>query len=219
MGFDLINPYVSKILLAIQEGNSINQLSKKTGISYAYTHQWIKRLEDINAIEIEVGIHIKDDEFYRAYEEVAQTVLGRSIDLEDAYLLPNFAGMDYRFSRTDAVFIWTKGGYQIGRNREDYPIFIDVLEEDTEDWQNFFDQYGIDTTIEERRTGGDGIYYVLFPRDSFGTRWMENASVTPLEETVEWARQYEVNFQPALEMLDEMYDLELDVEYRERNVM
>jgi hypothetical protein len=47
---------------------------------------------------------------------------------------------------------------------------------------------------------------------------VENASVMPLDETVEWAEQYRASFQPALEMVDEMCDLDLGVEYRERNV-
>lgn len=219
MALDLVNPYVAKILLAIRRGDSINRVSKKAGVSYAYTHEWIKRLEEVGIVEREDGIRVRDGEFQDAFEAVVRTVLRRSIDLEDAYLLPNFSGMDYRYTKTDAVFVWTRGGYQIGRNRNDYPLFVDVLEDDTEDWKRFFEGYSVASTVEERRTDEAGIYYVLFPREDFEAEWFENASVTPLEETVAWAREYEANFQPALEMLDEMYDLDLDVEYKERNVL
>lgn len=218
MGFDLVNQYVARLLLAIERGDSINRVSKKAGVSYGYTHQWIERLEEIGVVERDDGIRVSDDEFLRAFEGAARTVLSRSVDLEDAYLLPNFSGMDYRFSRTDAVFVWTKGGYQIGRDRNDYPIFIDVLVDDEAAWHRFFDAYSLESVVEERTAGEPGIYFVIFPQEDFETAWFENASVTPLEETVAWARTYEANFQPALEMLDEMYDLGLGVTYSERNV-
>lgn len=220
MGLDLINSHVAKIILAIEEGDSINQVSRKTGGSYGWTHQWVKRLEEINVIERDQGIQIKDDEFAQDFENLAKLVLEREIDYNDAYLLPNFSGLEYRYSHTDAVYIWTEGGYQIGRNQDDYPIFVDVVQDDITEWQAFFNEFSLESNIEERTQDGEpGIYYVLFPREEFESEWSDSASVMPLDETVEWATTYEVNFQPALEMLDKMYDLELGVEYRERNVM
>lgn len=222
MSLELVNPYVTKILLAAQDGDSINQVAQKTGGSYAYTHEWIEQLTAIDVIERDNGIHITDEDFYNAFRDVAETVLSRDMSLEDAYLVPNFAGMDYRFTRTDAVFIWTKGGYQIGRNQTDYPIFIDINEADLAAWEEFFEDFSIPYRIEDRIQNGDetpGIYYVLFPREEFETDRVEHARVTPLDETVEWMQEYEVNFQPALEMVDEMYDLDLGVQYREREVL
>lgn len=213
----MINSHVAKILLATENGDSINQVSKKTGGSYGWTHQWVERLEEIDVIDRDNGIHVKDEGLAEEYRSLARSVLSRSIELEDAYLLPNFSGMEYRFTRTDAVFIWTRGGYQIGRNQDDYPIYIDVLEDDLSDWKEFLDGFSVDYSVDERE--GEGIYFVLFPRPGFESEWFENSRVTPLNETVEWAKRYEANFQPALEMLDEMYDLDLGVEYRERSVM
>ena len=217
MSVDLINSHVAKILLAAENGDSINQVSKKTGGSYGWTHQWVERLEEIDVIDRDNGIHVTDEGLAEEYRSLARSVLSRSIELEDAYLLPNFCGMEYRFTRTDAVFIWTRGGYQIGRNQDDYPIYIDVVEDDLSDWKEFLDGFSVDYSIDERE--GEGIYFVLFPRPGFESEWFENSRLTPLNETVEWAKRYEANFQPALEMLDEMYDLGLGVEYRERNVM
>ena len=219
MGLDFVNRHVAKILLAVEDGDSINKISEKIDSSYSYTYEWVNQLEEIGVFERDDGIQVLDSEFVDSFEDVAQTVLKRDLELDDAYLLPNYAGMGYRYSKTDSVFIWTKGGYQIGRNQSDYPVFIDIYREDVEEWEEFFQNFGIETSIGER-SETDGVHFVLYPQDEeMKVDRVESASVAPLSETVEWAEKYRANFQPALEMLDEMYDLGLGVEYRERNVM
>lgn len=218
MGLDFVNTHVAKIVLAAQDGDSINRVSEKIGSSYSYTYEWVNRLEEIDVLDRDGGIQVTDPAFVQVFEAVAQTVLSRDMELADAYLLPNFAGMEYRFSKTDSVYIWTKGGYQIGRNQDDYPIFIDVYSSQLEEWEEFFHGFGVETSVGER-TEHDGIHYVLYPREEMEIDRVESASVMPLAETVEWAEEYRVNFQPALEMLDEMYELELGADYRERKVM
>ena len=219
MGLDFVNRHVAKIMLAVTDGDSINQLSEKIDSSYSYTYEWVNRLEEIGVMERDSSIRITDEEFIESFENVARTVLKRDVTLSEAYLLPNFTGLDYRYSKTDAVYIWTKGGYQIGRNHDDYPIFIDIHENDIKDWRQFFRSFDIETSVQER-TETDGIHFVLNPiQEEMNVDRVESASVLPLDETVEWAEQYQANFQPALEMLDEMYDLDLNVKYRERNVM
>jgi len=212
MGLDFVNRHVAKILLAVEDGDSINRISEKIDSSYSYTYEWVNQLEEIGVFERDDGIQVLDSEFVDSFEDVAQTVLKRDLELDDAYLLPNYAGMEYRYSKTDAVFIWTKGGYQIGRNQDDYPIFIDIYREDVKEWEDFFQDFGIETSIGERPET-DGIHFVLYPQEEMEIDQVESASVAPLSETVNWAENYRANFQPALEMLDEMYDLGLDVEY------
>lgn len=210
---DTVNQHVAKIVLAAEDGDSINRITRKTGSSYGWTHHWVSRLSEIGVIERDDGIRITDHQFADAFEAVAKTVLRRALDLDDAYLLPNFAGLEYAYTKTDAVFIWTRGGYQIGRSRNDYPIFIEVIEDDVGAWEAFFAEFDIPTRIEDR--SGDGIYFVLFPRERIEAVWEGNASVVPLQETVDWMKRYAVNFEPALEMVDELYDLDLGFEYRE----
>lgn len=218
MSLDLVNPHVTRILLAAENGDSINRIAEKAGGSYGWTHKWVERLEDVDVLKRDGGVHIEDEAFVERFEAVAKTAFGRNVSLDDAYLLPNFSGLTYRYSHTDAVFVWTKGGYQIGRNQDDYPIFIDVYEDELAKWAGFLDGFSMEYSVEDRIDGAD-IYFVLFPREEFESDWVENASVTPLDETIAWMQEYEVNFQPALEMLDEMYDLDLGVRYRERNVL
>lgn len=214
---DVINQHVAKIILAAEDGDSISRISRKIGTSYGWTHRWVGRLEDIGVIKRDNGITVVDDAFSEAFETAAKTVLKKGIELEDAYLVPNFANMPYAYTKTDAVFIWTRGGYQIGRNKENYPIFIAVREEDVGKWQQFFSGFDIDAYTGERE--GEGIYIVLFPKEQVDAEWVENAAVIPLQDTISWAQQYQANFQPALEMLNEMHDVPVNETYRERNTL
>lgn len=211
---DVVNQHVAKIVLATENGDTIARIAEKIGASYGWTHEWVTRLADIGVINRPNGVVIADDEFAAAFETAATAVLQRGIELDDAYLLPNFSGLDYAYTKTDAVYVWTKGGYQIGRNQDDYPVFIDVAADEVAAWQAFFADFGVDARVAER--DGDGIYFVLFPQDRIDADWVEHAAVTPLPDTVDWMRQHEASFQPALEMIDEMYDVDIDVTYRER---
>lgn len=44
MGLDLINKNVSKILLALENGDSVNCISQKIGSSYGWIRKWIEKL-------------------------------------------------------------------------------------------------------------------------------------------------------------------------------
>ena len=211
---EVVNQHVAKIVLATEDGDSITRIAEKIGASYGWTHKWVTQLEDIGVVDRNGGVVITDDAFATAFETAAKTVLRRRIALDDAYLLPNFAGMDYAYTKTDAVYVWTKGGYQIGRNQDDYPIFIDVVADEVDAWQAFFADFDVDARVAER--GGEGIYFVVFPHDAIEAEWVEHAAVAPLPDTIDWMQQHAASFQPALEMIDEMYDLDVGVTYRER---
>jgi len=49
--------------------------------------------------------------------------------IEEAYVLPQFGDWPFAFTRIDAVYVWTQGGYQVGREPDDYPLFLAVDEE------------------------------------------------------------------------------------------
>jgi len=90
---------------------------------------------------------------------------------------------------------------------------------DCEEWEKFFFRASASRPVSERGPEMDVIHFVLYPQEEMEVDRVESTSVPSLSETVEWAEKYRANFQPALEMLSEMYDLGLGVEYSERNVM
>ena len=145
--------------------------------------------------------------------------ISRSVDpsIDERYTIPHFAEMPFAYTKIDSVYVWTHGGYQIARGHDDYPIFIQVAERDVDRWTAFFDEFGIPSTIEDRPDSteySETVSYVLFPTSSGITReWVDGNPVIPLDETIEHMREYRVNYEPALEMIAEEYDRDIDASH------
>lgn len=213
--FELINPYVAKALISARDGDSIRNISKKIQESYGWTYKWISELEKIGCVKRkkqEVYIN-NNNRFYKEAMKFIKCSLANNLSLNDAYLLPNLIGLEYIFTGIDAVFIWTKGGYNIGRSKNSYPIFIEVLEKDKSEWQKYFSKLNIKYTFRNERK--NGIYFLISLSKAVEKEYCEQMPILSLARTVEWAKKYSFNFEPALEMLDEMYNLKIGVKYIE----
>ena len=143
--------------------------------------------------------------------------LARRINISRAYNLLKEAIMEYALTGPDAVFIWTKGGYQVDRFFGFYPIHLKVKKNDLGRWKRFFSSKKQRFHIVGRpvRETLFGLFYVLYPEADFKTEDVDGFRVDPLKDTVEFCREKIYSYEPALEMLDEMYDLGLKIEYRE----
>ena len=209
----LINPYVAKIAIAAKDKDSIRQVSKKIQESYGWTYRWASELEKIGAItrkKQEIYIN-KNNAFYKEITKLIKILFKDNLRLSDAYLLPSLSGLEYIFTNTDAVFTWTKGGYNIGRSKNSYPIFIEALEQDKPAWEEFFSKLNIKYAFKNERRRG--IYFIILLSKNLEKEYCEGIPVLPLAKTVDWAKKYSFNFQPALEMLDELYNLKIGIKY------
>ena len=164
------------------------------------------------------GLHLVD----QTIRDVGLEFLTAAADtsppsISEAYVLPQFAGMEYAYTGIDAVYIWTRGGYQVARDPGDYPLFIAVHESELDAWAEFFDRFGIPTT-EQRQPADDlnsAIQVVLKPRPQIEAEMVDGRPVIPLKETVAFANEHYAHFQSALDMLDRMYDdVDIDANYR-----
>jgi hypothetical protein len=143
--------------------------------------------------------------------------LARRINISQAYGLLNRADMDYALTGPDAVFFWTKGGYQVDRFFGFYPIHLKVKKDDLRKWQRFFASqkqrfYVKDQPIKETLFG---LFFVLYQEADFKAEKVEGFKVDTLKEAVKFCQSKIYSYEPALEMLDEMYGLGLKVEYKE----
>lgn len=211
---DCLDQTAAEIILAAHRGDSINRIAAKIGVAYSWVYDWVQRLGEHNIIKnTDNGIHIVDHELRQHYAEMMAALYRRdTVTQEDAYVIPHFAGMEFAYTEIDAAYCWTHGGYQLARSHDDYPLFIAVHERDLERWLAFFEQYGIETAIENRPMGDeiDGpVHYVLFPRtDGFAVEWVDGNPVIPLQEAVDQMRANRPAYEPALKMIAEEYDLE-----------
>lgn len=219
---EFMDPTAAKVVLAAQRGDSINRIANKVDISYSWIYDWIERLADAGFIaNTDDGIHIVDHEMRRHYDEMMGALYRRDcLSQEDAYLIPHFAGMEFAYTEIDAAYVWTQGGYQIARSHDDYPVFINVHDQDVDRWISFFEQYGIETVIDERPDASDmegNIYYVLFPTaGGIETAWTDGNPVIPLGEAVKQMMDNRPAYEPALEIIDEEYDMDLDASHHDR---
>ena len=212
---ELMNAYIVKILMSARDRDSIRGISKKINESYGWTYKWVLELEKIGALKRKKQeIYIdKKNAFYSKMSRLIKGLLADNLSLSDAYMLPNLSGLEYVFTGIDAVFIWTKGGYNIGRSKNSYPIFIEILEKDKKKWEAFFSDFRIRYAFKNERK--KGIYFVISTAETIEKEYCQNMPVLPLGKTVEWAQKYRFNFEPALEMLDEMHHLNLGIKYKE----
>ena len=215
---EYVDETAAKIMLVIQPGDSIRRIAQKIDGSYSWVYDWIERLEEAGFIRRDDGVYINDYTVRDCYREMIAGI-SRSVDpsIDEGYTIPHFAEMPFAYTKIDSVYVWTHGGYQIARGHDDYPIFIQVAERDVDRWTAFFDEFGIPSTIEDRPDPTDyteTVSYVLFPTTSGITReWVDGNPVIPLDETIEHMREYRVNYEPALEMIAEEYDRDIDASH------
>src|SRR3990170_3391052 len=143
--------------------------------------------------------------------------LAKKVNVSEGYELVKQIGLKYAFMGPDAVFFWTKGGYQVDRFFGFYPIHIAVHRHDLGKWKRFFRsvRHRFIVKGEPVRETLFGLFYVLHPSDRLPAEEVDGTSVVPLKDTVRFCEQNVFTYQPALEMLDEMYSLKLGARYRE----
>jgi DNA-binding Lrp family transcriptional regulator len=215
---ELVDETAAKIMLVIRPGDSIRRVAQKVDSSYSWVYDWIERLEGAGFIRRDDGVYVEDYAVRdRYYEMVAALSRAVGPSIEDGYIVPHFSGLPFAYTRIDSVYVWTHGGYQIARGHDDYPIFMQVRDQDVERWTAFFDEFEIANTIGERPdpAGFEGpVSYVLFPTtEDVAREWVNGIPVIPLDETIDHMLEYRVNYEPALEMIADEYDRDIDASH------
>ena len=209
MKIDLINPYVVKIIIAAREGDSIRAISQRIQLSYGWTYKWMQDLAKIGIFRLaKMKIYINEkNEFYKKTMAYIKDVLTQ--DIPFCYNALNLFGIGYCFTKTDAVFVWTKGGYNIARYKDFYPIFIKIKKEEKKIFENYCKKLHLST--KKRK----GIFYDVTYTDSINAVHIDGIPIDSLKETIHFMEQNRYNFEPALEMIKEMYKKKIKVKYKE----
>ena len=209
----------ARVLLAVNPGDSIRTVAQHLHTPYETVRQAVNQLEDAGYLRYDDGLFVTDDRVRKAARDLLATSAAvNPPSIEEAYVLPQFGDWPFAFTRIDAVYVWTQGGYQVGREPDDYPLFLAVREKDVDAWQRFFEQFGIPTGFERRPEDSfEGpLQVVLNERSVLNPNHVEGYPVISRHETIAFMQEHYATFQSALAMLNRMYDdLSLGVSYRE----
>ncbi len=126
-------------------------------------------------------------------------------NVKAGYDLLASAKMPYALTNVDAVFLWTRGGYNAGRFFGFYPIHLKVLRNDMPKWRRFFSEAGKKIVMEGRGPKETlfGVFYLLYPENRLETVTVDNLKVESIKRTLEFCRNNAFTFGPALEILTE----------------
>ena len=217
--YEMFDDMAAQIILAIESGDSIRRVAQHLHMPYETVRQAVNRLEAAGYVSYDDGLSVVDVRVRNAARELVTASAGVSPpSIEETYVIPQFGEWPFAFTRIDAVYVWTQGGYQVGRDPEDYPLFLAVREQDVDAWEDFFESFGLLVAFERqpREAFTGPLQIVLDPQPSLNIDNVEGYPVIPREETIEYMHEHYVQFQSALAMLDRMYDdLDLGVAYRE----
>jgi len=217
--YEILDDTAARIVLTAESGDSIRRVAQRLQTPYETVRQAVNRLEDAGYLRYDGGLSVTDHRVRAAARDlVAASARVSAPSIEEAYVVPQFGDWPFAFARIDAVYVWTRGGFQVGRDPDDYPLFLAVREDDVDQWTEFFERFGLPTAFERQpREHLDGpLQVVLDARPGLNPEDVEGHPVVSRAETIEYMQNNYAQFQSALSMLDRMYDdLDLDVAYRD----
>ncbi len=206
----MINPHTLKILLSTREEDSISAVSKRIGLSYGWTNKWVNQLIKEGILK-EKWRGFKLDKTNSKYKNIIKFIRNNFNKVRFYYSVIRLFGLDYCFTKTDAVYFWTEGRYNVSRYRDYYPIFIKIKKEDYPLFLDYCKRLGLKINSKK------GVFFSPEIVDNLKFKRRNEVNVETLDETIKFMKENIYNFQPALEMVQEMYSKKLNIKYSEVN--
>jgi DNA-binding transcriptional MocR family regulator len=110
--YEVLDDTAARVLLALESRDSIRRVAQHLHTPYETVRQAVNRLEDAGYIEYDNGLSTTDDRVRDAAHELVAASTGVSPPtIDEAYVIPQFGDWPFAFTRIDAAYVWTKGGY------------------------------------------------------------------------------------------------------------
>jgi len=208
MKIETLNPYVIKILVSLRKEDSISSISKRINLSYGWTHKWVNELIKEGILKEKWrGVVLNEDNV--GYKIIIKFLKESLNEVKFYYSALQLFGIEYCLTKTDAVYVWTEGRYNIARYKEHYPIFIKIKDKDYNIFLEYCKRLGLKVNSNK------GVFYVVEIVEEINAVKKNNFYVEPLDNTIGFMQENIYNFEPALEMIKEMYNKKLNVKYKE----
>ncbi len=214
MKIELMNPYVIKILISLREkeNNSISSISKRIDLSYGWTNKWVNELIKEGILKARYrGFELQENN--EKYKAILKFIKENLKDVGFYYSVLQLFGINYCFTKTDAVYLWTEGRYNIARYKGFYPVFIKIKKEDYKTFLEYCKKLGLKINFKK------GIFYNVEIVDSIECVKKDKFFVDSLDKTIKFMQENIYNFEPALEMIKETYDKNIKIKYKEVNYL
>jgi sugar-specific transcriptional regulator TrmB len=142
---------------------------------------------------------------YRTVEpkEFIENIAEREEDLE----LLEKAEKEYAFCNNTAVSIWTDGYYWTGFTMGFKPVSLAIRKKDIALWRKFFKKAALKYALEGERRTLYGQVFMLHPREKLIYIEKDGIRVVTLEEVVKFCLAHKLVYEPALDYLDEKYNI------------
>ncbi|MDY6789023.1 MAG: hypothetical protein SVV03_03595 [Candidatus Nanohaloarchaea archaeon] len=115
------------------------------------------------------------------------------------------ADMEYAYTEASAVEIWTDFTY-VQRSWEHSPYYIQVRENDVEDWVGHFREHRITAFIGKSKPAL-GEFVILKPRETLNRVKHDKYPVEPLKNSVQYCEENINTFEYPLAYLKQKYDV------------
>ena len=212
MDIETLNPYVVRILISARDEDSMSSIAKRIGLSYGWTHKWVNELVKEGILK-EKWRGVVLNEKNKSYKIIIKFLKESLNKISFYYSALQLFGIEYCFTKTDAVYLWTEGRYNIARYKEHYPIFIKIKNKDYDIFLDYCKRLGL------KINSNKGVFYAVEIMEDITAVKKNNFYVEPLEETIQFMQENIYNFEPALEMIKEMYNKKLNIKYKEVNYL
>jgi len=212
MKIETLNPYVIKILVSLRKEDSISSISKRINLSYGWTHKWVNELVKEGILK-EKWRGVVLNEKNKSYKIIIKFLKESLNKISFYYSALQLFGIEYCFTKTDAVYLWTEGRYNIARYKEHYPIFIKIKNKDYDIFLDYCKRLGL------KINSNKGVFYNVEIVEEIKAVRKKDFYVVSLNEAIKFMQENIYNFEPALEMIKEMYNKKLNVRYKEVNYL